>query len=261
MRRAAFALFSLLSVAALTVHATPSLALDPAKAAATDKAAEAFIALAKGSETSGAPPRESDPKAKALLDTVFNTREIERGGPLPMADLNNLNMWNMAAVKIGIVYMLAGTGVTDIAKLPNEQSALEKVDENTAKFAPELGRYFDAQLRLQGAIVESVQAFLQTGPKAQLEQPSFKSGVAQIRSGCAQTINGVITTFVNAGLNDEWRRARIANLLPLAPKFAKFLLPEDLRSLRDTANEVAGQLQDAKVKTDLTKFGEALVAK
>ncbi|MEA2935504.1 MAG: hypothetical protein QOD74_2150, partial [Variibacter sp.] len=91
--------------------------------------------------------------------------------------------------------------------------------------------------------------------------PNFKSGVAQIRSGCAQTINGVITTFVNAGLNDEWRRARIANLLPLAPKFAKFLLPEDLRSLRDTANEVAGQLQDAKVKTDLTKFGEALVAK
>lgn len=259
MRRASAALFALLSAALLA--ASPSWALDPAKAAAADKAAEAFIVLAKGSETTGKPPRLTDPAAKSLMDAVFDTREIEKGGPLPMADLGNLNTWNLAAVKIGLVYMLAGTGVTDIAKLPNEQSALAKVDQNTADFAPELGRYFDAQLRLQAAIVDTVQAFLLTGPKKQLEQPNFKSGVAQIRAGCAQTISGFITAFVNQGLSDQWRRERIGNLLPLAPKFAKFLLPEDLRTLRETANEVGGQMSDAQVKADLAKFGDALIGK
>lgn len=259
MRRTVLTVLSCATAVLMSAHA--SLALDPAKAAATEKAASAFVALAKGSEKTGKPPRLNDPAAKPLLDTVFNTAEIEKGGPLPMADLGNLNTWNLAAVKIGIVYMLAGTGVTDISQLGNDAAAAAKVDENTATFAPELGSYFDAQLKLQAAIVETVQAFLQTAPKAQLDQPNFKSGVSQIRSGCAQTINGFITAFVNDGLNDEWRRARLASLLPLAPKFAKFLLPEDLRALRETANEVGGQMKDAKVKADLAKLGEALVAK
>ena len=55
-------------------------------------------------------------------------------------------------VKVGLVYILAGTGVTDIAALPNTPDVMAKITANTIKFAPEVGRYIGAQLGLQAAL-------------------------------------------------------------------------------------------------------------
>jgi hypothetical protein len=109
----------------------------------------------------------TDPAARALIDTVFDTRELA-GGARPMAELGHLNAWNLAVLKIGVVYILAGTGATDISALANDQATQQRVERNTVTFAPEFGRYFDAQLALQGAIVDTVQGFLASASKDDL---------------------------------------------------------------------------------------------
>lgn len=246
---------------ALIAPATSAFALEAAKVAAIAKAADRFAELAKDSHNTGKPPRQTDPAVKPLLDLVFDTTEIERGKPVPMTQLNTLNGWNMAAIKVGLIYMLAGTGTTDIAALGNDPKAGDKVNSNTAEFSPELGRYFDAQLRLQGAIIDTVHGFLPTASKAQLENPNFKTGIGQIRGGVAQTINGLVGTFAVDGVTDEWRRGRIAVVNSIAPKVAKFLLPEEARVVRETALEIARQMQDQRVKDGLAAFAKAVTPK
>src|SRR5918993_6015006 len=59
--------------------------VDTAKLAAAKQATDEFLALAKSSETTGAMPRQSDPKAKALLDRVFDRAALGAGVP-PIQD-------------------------------------------------------------------------------------------------------------------------------------------------------------------------------
>jgi hypothetical protein len=254
MRRSlhVIALLSILAASAVGAHA-----LDAGKVEAVTKAADAFAALAKDSHTTGQPPRQSDAAAKPLLDLVLDTTEINRGR-VPWNQLLTLNGWNLAVIKVGLVYMLAGTGATDLAALNDKPDAAAKVDRNTVAFAPELGRYFDAQLRLQGAIMDTVQEFLRTAQRAQLDNPQFKSGVGQIRSGVAQTITGMLGTFTLEGVTDDWRRARLTVANAIAPKAAKFLPAEEAGSVRAAALEVAGQMSDAKVKGGLTALAKTL---
>ena len=246
------ALMSTLAMGPVGAHA-----LDAGKVEAVDKAADAFAALAKDSHNTGRPPRQSDPAARPLIDVVFDTAEATRER-VPWDQLLTLNKWNLAVIKVGLVYMLAGTGAADLAALNDKPEAATKVDRNTVAFAPELGRYFDAQLRLQGAIMDTVQEFLRTAKRSQLDNPQFKSGVGQIRSGVAQTITGMIGTFTVEGTTDDWRRARLSVANAIAPKAAKFLPAEEKGSVRAAALEVAGQMTDAKVKAGLEAFAKTL---
>jgi hypothetical protein len=68
-------------------------------------------------------------------------------------------------------------------------------------------------------------------------------------------------TFTVEGTTDDWRRARLAVANAIAPKAAKFLLPEEAGSVRAAALEIAGQMTDAKVKGGLTAFAKTLGAR
>ncbi len=50
--------------------------------------------------------------------------------------------------------------MTDIAALSNTPQIMEKIERNTVEFAPEMGRYCDAILWVQGALMDTVAAFL-----------------------------------------------------------------------------------------------------
>jgi hypothetical protein len=228
------------------------------KVKAITKAADQFVALAKDSATTGEAPRESDPAAKPLLDLVLDTSSLQTGPVQPMTELEALNAWNLDVVKVGLVYILAGTGVTDIAALPNTPEVMAKITANTVKYAPEMGRYIDAQLGLQAALIDTISSYMATASQSDLDQANFKSGLAQIRSGVAGTLNGAITTFPTEGLTDDWRRARLPALAAMGPRAAKFLLPGDLKALHDTATEVAGLMSDPGVKSGLTSFAATL---
>jgi hypothetical protein len=233
-------------------------ALDAAKIAAINKAADAFAARAGNSAKSGLPPRQSDPAVKALLDVAFDTSEIQAGPAQPMSALSNLNAWTIAVLKIGLVYTLAGSGLTDITALANRPDLIAKVNGNAVTFAPEMGRYFDAQVRLQGAVMDSVTAYLATATKAELDRPNVRNGLADIRAGNTRTIVGVITTLPIDGISDSWRRERMSTLNEIAPKVVKFLPPENLTLLSQTVTDVAAQMTDPGVKTGLMSFAATL---
>ena len=254
MRRGSFIIVSLFALALSKVAA----AFDLEKIAAINKACESFLALAKDSASTGRPPRQSDPAVKVLLDIVFDTTEIKSGPPQPMAALQNLNTWNFAVVRVGLVYILAGTGIADISKLPNTPETAQQINHNIVDFAPEMGRYLDAELWIAASIMDTVGAFITSASKAQLEEPNFKSGLTKIRAGATQTIAGVLTTMPVEGLSDAWRRDRLPALAAIAPIAARFLLADQARSLRDTASEVAGRMTDPAVKAALTSFASAV---
>ena len=191
---------------------------------------------------------------------MFDVHEVQQSyRTYKMSDLGTLNNWNLAVLKVGLVYILSGTGVDDLAKLQVTDAIIKKIDQNTVDFSPELGRYYDAQVWIQVGIMELLNGYLPTAPRTQLEQPNFKSGLAQVRSGSAQTLNGFVTTFPNAGLSDDWRRARLAVLATAGPSAARFLEPAQSAALREATLKVAADMKDATVKAGLTAFADALI--
>src|SRR5690349_7179071 len=100
-------LFPILTVlAALAAPCGTAQALDQAKTDTVKKASDSFVSLAKDSFKSGKPPRLNDPAAKPLLETVFNTKDID-GKLQPWTDINNLHEWTVALTRVGVIYYLA----------------------------------------------------------------------------------------------------------------------------------------------------------
>jgi hypothetical protein len=233
-------------------------ALDSQGTAAITQAADSFAVLAGDSAHNGKPPRLTDPAAKALLDPVFNTADIESGGVFPMSELQNLNNRTLAVLKVGLIYTLAGSGYNDLNALPNDPATAAKVNQNAVLFAPEMGRYFDAEMRISAAIMDTVSAFITTATHGETDRPNFKSGLAQMRTGYTQLLAGVLTTLPTPGVADQWRRDRLTVLLATAPRAIKFFMPEQLQQLRETATAVSAEMKDPGVKAALASVVQAL---
>jgi hypothetical protein len=234
-------------------------AMDPAKVSAAKKAADEFLVMAKGSEASGQVPRQADPGAKALLDRIFDRSAL---GPtvLPIAESGKIGELLNNANRIGFVYMLAGTGQTDLSKLAEDQKAMEQAERNIGAFAPEIGRWFDFQMAIQGAIADSTNAFVASAKKEVLERPQVKEGLGDVRSGLAGSLRGVLQTMSSDTLDDAWRRDRLPALNEIAPKAAKLVSAQDAASLKDSATALANALSDDSLKSGLKRFGETIVS-
>jgi hypothetical protein len=223
-------------------------------------AAASFVELAKGSQTSGEAPRLSDPAVKQLLDAVFDARDVEAARSVPFTELSGLSERMVTGVKIGAVYMLAGTGATDLSELGGGPDAGRKVNLNIVKFAPEMGRFFDFQIRIQGAVVEAVLTRLSTARPEDLARANFRSGLADIRDGSARSVAGVIETIAVNGLSDAWRRERLSALSAIAPRLARFLEAQQKSELRQVALAGADVMDDADVKAGLQAFAKIVAA-
>lgn len=225
---------------------------------AAKAAADELIALGEGSATSGNPPRESDPKVKALLDTVFATQILADTAPVPFSEIQPVLVWMQTIQSVGGVYMFAGTGVTDMSKANlNDPQIIARTDSNMAAFAPESGRYVDAQLASMEALIQSVDKYITESP-AVLEQANVKAGLEQVRAGLTQTLTGVLTTIANDAMTDDWRRARLPAVTSLGEASVTLLLPEQCAALRDTSAQVSDAMADAEVKSSLKAFSEKL---
>lgn len=253
-------LLSSLAVATLLMGLLPlpAAAYDAAKLPAAKFAAAAFATAAQNSENTGAVPRDADPAARRLLEAVFDARDLDDGQAVPFKALTALSERMMTGVKVGVIYMLAGTGARDLSELGSDPAGAEKVNLNVIKFAPEMGRFFDFQLRVQGAVVDAVLDRLATARPEDLARPDFQRGLADIRLGSARTVSGVIETLAVNGLSDEWRRRRMPAITAMGPRLARFLQDEQKQQLKELALACADVMNDAQVKRSLQGFAAAV---
>ena len=245
------------SLFALVSGAASAAQVDVAKMKAAKQAADQFLALAKGSETSGRVPRQSDPKVKPLLDKVFNNAALG-SETLPLGESGKIGELLANGNRVGMAYFLAGTGTTEPDKLASDPQALQRADRNVTEFAPEIGHWFDFQIGIQNAIAESVLVFLSSASKEVLERPNVKSGLGDVRGGLARSLSGIFQTMSAEGLNDAWRRDRLAALAVIAPKASKLLTPEDASALQSQATELAETVRDPTVQAGLKKLAATI---
>ena len=249
-------LLTMLSVAVLIGPACSSAAaqIEAGKVLAAKAAANQFVALAKGSDKSGAAPRESEPGVKRLLDAVFDARDVEAAKSIPFQALSPLGERMQAGTLVGLVYMLAGTGATNLGEVGTDPAAGEKINLNVIKFAPEMGRYLDFQIKIQGAVVDAVLVRLSSAKPEERARPNLQSGISNIQQGSARSVAGVIETLAVNGLTEEWRRERLPALTHIAPKLAKFLESAQKTELQQLARACADVMDDPQVKKSLQEF-------
>jgi hypothetical protein len=233
---------------------TVTAQVDSKKLPAAKKAAASFADRSKGSEKTGEVPRVNDPSVKQLLDAVFDIRDLDTAKAIAFQSLTPLSERMLIGTQVGLIYMLAGTGASDIAQVGTDPAAGEKVNLNVIKYPEEMGRYFDFAVTIQGSIAESVLSHISSAKPAELARPNFQSGLANIRAGAARTVSGVIETLAVNGLTDEWIRARLPALTAVAPTLRKFLLADQKEDLRKLALECADVTDDAQAKKGLRDF-------
>lgn len=231
--------------------------LDPTHIATIDKAAAAFLAIGKDAYKTGNPPRLSDPRVGELLATLCDTRGLNEGGPTPFAQIDALNDWLKQLTQIGMVYVLAGTGITDPAAGAIDDAAKAKIARNTVAFAPEIGRYIDANLAVTQAEIGAILAHMTEDPAA-FATPKAQDGLDKMRAGLARTLAGVVTTMRTPGLDPSWPAARLAALGAIAPLAAVFLVADDRRQLHDMTVATAAATNDKAVKAGLTAFAQTI---
>lgn len=225
--------------------------LDAAKIAGITQAADAFMALAKDSHTTGKPPRQTDAAAKPLLDTVFDTKDIEGDKPLPWSEIKLLEQWNAAITKVGLVYYLAGTGAADLDALAKNPQAMAKASENTVNFAPEYGRYADAQIRIHSALISSAMAQMAAATPEQAKDAAFRTTLNAISDATSEVLTGLLGSMSLDGMTDAWLLGRVVVLLEITPKAAKFMAPDDRQRVRTVAAAVAERMKNPDVRSGM----------
>jgi hypothetical protein len=219
-------------------------------AVAAWEAAIEFTALAKGSPTTRIAPRQSNPAVKLLLDRILDTSVLQSAVAHPMSELDAIHAWNLSVLKVGHVYCRAGTEGPSGSL--SGLGAAEQMDRNIVEFASEMGRYIDAQLSVQAALVATVSTFLATASKSELsEYANLKAGYAEFQAWFARTITGATCLLIVEGLTDAWRRERAAAIAAVRQQAARCLSAKDLSALGGIAAEAASRISDHEVKTQL----------
>jgi len=233
-----------IAVLVACASAANAAAIDPERIAAIDQAADALLATAKGAAKTAALPRQSDPTAGRLLDTVFDTADLSHG-TLPFADLKKLDDWLQRAVAVGRVYLSGAPGSRGVG--------------NLTLYAPEIGRFVDAAIAIVQAMAECVTAELETFPTAAPTARDLNK-VVRMRTEIAATLAQIIRLFANPAVAAGWGRERMPALVAAGPGIARFLAPDNRGPLRATALQVAAASNDATIKTALASFAQALAA-
>jgi hypothetical protein len=212
-------------------------------------AANQFMTLAASStKPGGLAPRESDPKVKALLDAAFNARAIA-GRKVAFNDLDPLQSWLFALAGIGQTYLMAGMDPAVVANA-NDPAVAAQIQKNVVQYAPEFGRYMDAQLTLMAVELSAVSTEIAAHPTT-ATSPQGAHGLQQVRGGALQSVAGAVSTLATPGLTDAWRRARLPAIKAIAPEAARLLLPDQKAALRQTIEQSAGAITDPAVKAEL----------
>jgi hypothetical protein len=219
-----------------------------AGAAAAHAAAVSFLALAGDSSHSGKIPHAADPVAAPLVDAVFDMRDVPTE-PVPMSQLPVIDDWLTSVEDVGRAYVLAGAGAARDDD-PSGPVVSAQVDKNFAAYAPELGRYLDAQNALTSLEAASIVRQLAADP-ASADRPDIARKVAAFHGPLIKDLQAMLFFMGVPGPSDDWRRARMPYLLSLSTQAAKLNSPADLAPLRTSIMAVGEASDDATLRADL----------
>jgi hypothetical protein len=225
--------------------------VDRNQAASAKAAAEQFAVLSKDSKATGVVPRLREPATGSLFAKVFRREDVRSP---TFQDLSALAERMAAGVRVGEIYMLAGTGVSELSQLSGNPNASHKMNLNIIKYEPEMARFYDFQMFMQGAMIDAL-----LRPGAGEGARALQNMAAPLKSiGIASknVASGLIEIFAVNGISDSWRRERLAALLANAPKYAKFLEPAQRSELRDVALACADVMDDPAVAGGLKHFAK-----
>jgi hypothetical protein len=209
--------------------------LDPARMRAIDEAYDAFMARAIDAYQSGAPPRQSEPVVNTQLATILDVAGLP-AKTLAGGDIDEAIRWFNSGDTVGAVYLLAGTGVNDIAQLPPDDATQRKLRENVVKFSDEYGRYLDFQITLLAAIADAQASFSSGGPPDEIDSAAYGRKVSDIRGLLAQALKTDFISLVYDGLTSDWRLARLDAIARVGPIATRVLPRDELAAIRDQAN-------------------------
>lgn len=251
--RPALPAFAIAVALILSVSTAPA-AMDQARLAAAQKAAADFVKLSASAAKTGKPPRDTDPKVKALLDVVLDTSAMTAP---EFSDVPRITQWLANADRVGLVYMLAGTGTNNLAAATSPKIA-DRIGKNIVEFQNEYGRFVDFQLALSGFTLDAIRAKIDSAPESERNNPKFQAGFMQVGGGIAQTLVGGLSTFAMEGITDEWRRSRLEPLNSVAAKAAR-VLPKDMRDkMAEMTREIAEQVSDPQIKESVKTIADTL---
>ena len=165
-----------------------------------------------------------------------------------------MNRWTQAVARVGLVYVLAGTGGATLAQVAADPAMAARSSRNTALYAPESGRWFDAADVLQGGVIDAVTALSSARPT----NAQFEDAKEMIRRGVEGMIEGELTALRTAGLDDGWRVTRLAAMAAFARKAAGFLHPAQCTAIRGAIGSVVPALAVPSVQTGLGSVSDAL---
>jgi hypothetical protein len=249
------------SQGAVSAESLPAV-IDAGHLAEIERAADAFLAAARGSENGGPVPRESDPEIKRLLDIVFDTAALRAAAPLPTGALPHLAQWTRQVVRVGNVYFLAGTGATDLHGLgaaaarldaAGKQRLASQMRGNMVGYAPEFGRYLDAELWVAMATVG-----IATAHPEKYRSEKDQRGLDTLRVGLFKVLLADTGLFLIPGMGDAWRSARLPAITAVAPAAGAFLLRDQRGALRKQLLKVAANLYNPTIQKGLAAAAKSL---
>ena len=209
--------------------------LDPTRMHEIDEAYDAFMTRATDAYQSGEPPRQSEPIINTELTTIFDVLGLTQK-TLAGADIDEAIRWFNSGDTVGAVYLLAGTGVNDVAQLPQDDAIQKKLRGNVVKFSDEFGRYLDFQVTLLAVIADAQASYATGGPPEEIDSADYRRKAADIRALLAQALKTDFISLVYEGLPNDWRLKRLDAIARITPIAARVLAREDLAAIRDQAN-------------------------
>jgi hypothetical protein len=151
-------------------------------------------------------------------------------------DIDEAIRWFNSGDTVGAVYLLAGTGVNDVAQLPPDDATQKKLRENVVRFSDEFGRYLDFQVTLLGAIADAQASYASGGAPDEIDSADYKRKTSDIKALLAQALKTDFISLVYEGLTSDWRLRRLDAIARVAPVAARVLSHDELAAIRDQAN-------------------------
>ena len=235
----------------------PSIAaakVDSAKLNGANRATAAFLDQYKGPIASGNPPRQSDPKAKALLDKILDAETLGRE-ILAMSELVKVQQLVNNGIKIFSVYTSRQGDAKSAAQTD------EAAERQVVEFGAEIGRCVDFLMKAQGAIADSVSSWLASPSPQVQERPDVKNELPKVQDRMFEGTKGVLIivgTYPNDDSRTAWQLARLAVLNDFAPKAATALPYAKTLALRVMARKFKSSTTDPTVQGALETFAVAI---